>query len=266
MTGLEALIEAAKEGALGIVDAMSDGGITEMRDRLVPDVNAKLSSHYRQASEEMFQALLNVVAALLRVHLGPDVTDAQARRVLFAAWNDPAAPARFASLFVEGVKSPSPTRRRMLAMALLSPASPDSLRDRVDAAVERLFPADVALLRQIVSLERQRRGLTLLSTDAPAVAFHAKPFEIFVLPGSPVREMMPSPEEEPETVSCAISEFRSLELVGCVAIDSYQGVAGDHAIRRLDVLPVGAALIECLEATRLDLDLEMSIAADSAVG
>ena len=165
--------------------------------------------------EDMLRVSFAVVQSLVAAKLGSSPDPASIADFLRAAVEDSAFPARAGGSSRRGPRPPSTARREMLARALFGIPASTPERDRVDAALERLFPEDVLLLRRLVELA---------------------PGSDMVYFGSPERG---SAEEW---------GLYSLQAVGCVsfgappgAVDTWEDTA------RANISPLGHAVLKALQ-------------------
>ena len=197
--------------------------------------------------EEMVRISVAVVESLASAKtVSPADRVAAVADYLHQAVEDPAFSSRAARLFQEGAKTPSPARKEMLARALFGIPPTTPARDRVDAAIERLFPDDVALLRDLAGLLKKHAAshLFIIEDRTTRSLFAVQPgFEMRRLPD--VGERLP----------IANLPLYSLQTAGCVEfgpwIDTF-GPERDAAGTGLSVLPLGFVILESLQAARLN--------------
>jgi hypothetical protein len=192
-------------------------------------------------TDDMLRVSFAVARGLVAAKLGAEPDDTRVAEFLRAAVEDPAFPARAARLFQEGAKTPSNARRRLLASVLFGISSSTPERDRVDAAVERLFPEDVLLLQGLMRLIE-----------------HSMESHVFVIKpsgGGPSYAVLPGDEETKtlDTVEHLLFPelpLYSLQTVGCVEFGPWLdrfGPACADAGTGLSILPLGRAVLTALE-------------------
>jgi hypothetical protein len=217
------------------VREIADERVAMALDRLREGVGL---AHTR-SMEDMLRVSFAVVQSLVAAKLGATPDAASVAEFLQEAVEDPAFPARAARLFQEGAKTPSAERREMLARALFGIPASTPERDRVDAAIERLFTDDVALLNELVLLSRRSEGrsmyLKALLCDGILYAFPRTD-------GS----------ESEDRVLCLEWPLYALEAVGCVSIGSSSanrtlGKEKNHRSANLTIMPLGRSVIGALE-------------------
>lgn len=220
--------------------------ISALRKRLDPD--AALAANYREALDDMIFECYSVVRALIAAHCIVDPSDEDVTAFLENARTDPTFPSRATRLFQEGMKSPSPERRQMLALALFGVPAVTPERDRIDAAIERLFTDDIALLGRLATLEDKHNGyVALLEHDG------AEP-RLWALSMSEHEKDTVVPDDHDERVECDRHALYSLDCVGCVRLSDPIGLAStamDQSVSSVGLTPLGRGVIEALRNTRV---------------
>jgi hypothetical protein len=237
--------------AVGIVQNYGLGyaDVREIADERVALALDRLREAVGQAHsrsmEDMLRVSFAVVQSLLAAKLGTPPDAASVAEFLRAALEDPAFPARAARLFQEGAKAPSAARREMLARALFGIPATTPERDRVDAAIERLFPDDVRLLQALLALVKRSE----------------KDYIVLIKAGSPVKTYAVLPGNEhsdPASVEhlvCPEWPLCSLQVVGCVRFGPWAAALGpdhQHHGTGLGSHPLGYAVLSALEGAGFD--------------
>lgn len=219
-----------------IVDEKLSATVKELRDAI-----GQASDRNR---EEMECISVAVIQSLVAAKLGAPPDAAAITQFLREAVEDPAFPARAARLFLEAVKTPSTTRRRMLARALFGIPASTPERDRVDAALERLFPDDVVLLRTLDNWahKRQQDHLYIEKTTGGRVTY--------AIDGD-VDQGMGRIVKRP--FQCDDWCLHALQAVACISFGTPPGTPDEwEDYTRVNILPLGRAVLKVLEDVELD--------------
>lgn len=234
--------------AVGIVNQYGLGyaDVREIVDERVALAVDRLREAVGQAHgrsmEDMLRVSFAVIQSLVAAKLSTPPDAASVADFLRAAVEDPAFPARASRLFQEGAKTPSAARRQMLARALFGIPATTPERDRVDAAIERLFPEDVVLLRKLVSLAekgiKDHVYFRILNNGRASALRHG--FQGHV--GGIILEPF----------DCNDWPLFSLQTAGCVSFGpSPEVISGWKDITKLIILPLGHAVLVGLEGAGL---------------
>jgi hypothetical protein len=204
--------------------------------------------------EDMILDCYSMVLRLVDARAAEGDAESAVQRIIEATFSDPALPARFQRLFIEGVKSPAQDRRRLLALALLGFGANTPERDRIDAAVERLFPADVLLLKKLVE---HVDGLASGEEEMLLVRPHeGERFAGIIkktqngLAIDPDSKQVPAPD----------MPLYALNGAGCILVEleinaaTHFGNLKAH-LAPLRILPLGRALYQALQGTQIDIEL-----------
>jgi hypothetical protein len=226
----------------GLVGKTATKVVRHSIDRLSP--NRRLDEAITAAHQEMALVGYRVARLFAAGLLGKAPTDPEVDEFLESAIHDPSFPARYSRLWLEATKSPSEDRRYMLTARLLAPRVPgdqdQELRDRVDAAFERMFIGDVELLLELEALQGvdQERIGVLLHEGA----------QIAVLRGGIDQG---SGEIPGRRVACHPFALGNLEAVSLARLHEFIGMAalGGRGVAALELTPLGLAI--AAEAKRL---------------
>jgi hypothetical protein len=220
--------------------------IRKIRERLSATV---VDDAIRANYENMTLACSAIMRALVAAKLGVEPGDEEVDRFVDGATTDPALVARIQRLFIEGTKSPNDERRRLLALALLGIGASTPERDRIDAAIERLFPEDISLLRDLVRLADDANPVLMRVSPKGEVPFATRDHD--------GRTLGPCPDR----AKCPDAPVYALQSAGCAAIEPAGGLLPTGVenemvgVTPLRVLPLGRAVLQALESTGVDLNL-----------
>ncbi len=141
----------------------------------------------------------------------------------------------------------------MLARALFGIPSTTLEMDRIDTAVERLFPSDVKLLAYLIRFSLPY----LLFAEGPET--DAKPF---IVRAEDRNDMLVNKSMPQSQLVCDAYSLYNLHAVGCVKIDGRVagfGPEGRYVTSVLYILPLGHAVLKALEgAGQRNLEAEES--------
>jgi len=234
--------------AVGIVNQYGLGyaDVREIADErvalAVTQLREAVGFAHGRSMDDMLRVSFAVIQSVVAAKLGATPDAASVAEFLQAAVENPAFPARAARLFQEGAKTPSAERREMLARALFGIPATTPERDRIDAAIERLFPDDVALLKEFVLLSRRWEGrsmyLKALLCDGILYAFP--------------RTDSADGSESADRVLCPEWPLYALEAVGCVSFGMWSanrtlGKEKNYRAADIRIMPLGRAVIGALE-------------------
>jgi hypothetical protein len=211
-------------------------------DRLSP--GRRLDESITAAHQEMSLIGYRVARLFAAGLLGKAPTDQEVDQFLESAIHDPSFPARYARLWLEATKSPSEDRRYMLTARLLAPRlqgdQDQELRDRVDAAFERMFVGDVELLLELEALQG-------VDHEQVGVLLH-EGVQVAVLRGGIDRGSGEIPDRR---VACHPYALGNLEAVSLARLHEFIGMTAleGRGVASLELTPLGLAI--AAEAKRL---------------
>jgi hypothetical protein len=223
---------------LGYADvaAIVDERVTGAVDRL----RAAVGDARNNSIEDMLRISFTVVLSLVGTKLGTKPDASAVAAFLQRAVDDATFPARAARLFQEGIKTPSPDRRRMLATALFGIPRETPERDRIDAAIERLFPTDVALLADLIKFSLPY----LLLAESPDG-------KLFIIREEERRNMLWEQTLPVSQLDCDAHALHNLAVTGCIKLDAkVKGLGPErrYSLTAIYLLPLGHAIVSALAA------------------
>ena len=134
--------------------------------RLLNQINPDndLDTEFDKAVQDMACTSYIVISQLLRSKLGNDISEEEVFSLLKSWQDDPSFKHRIYRLFQEGIKTEDEDRRVMLSMVLYGLQDSDlgnSVRERIDMVIERLFPQDIIGLEVIYKVVGEKYEATL---------------------------------------------------------------------------------------------------------
>lgn len=194
-------------------------------------------------TDDMLRVSFAVARGLVAAKLGAEPDDTRVAEFLRAAVEDPAFPARAARLFQEGAKTPSDVRRRLLASALFGIPSSTPERDRIDAAIEKLFPPDVRLLADLIRFALPKLLLAEGENVSPFIVREEDRHDMLW------KQTLPSAQ-----LICDAYALRNLQSAGGIEIVAKTAGFGPerrYTLSAIFILPLGHALHEALKKAGL---------------
>lgn len=200
------------------------------------DLREAVGQARSRSSEDMTRSSCRSFAAVQAI-AEPDATSVA--EFFQRAGEAPAFPARAARLFQEGVKTPTEERRQLLAAALFGVPAETPERERIDAALERLFPADIYLLLRLVRFSLPY----LLLVEAPDG-------DLFIVREESRGKMLWKQALPEPQLRCNSRSLHNLQANGCIQRDNATkglGPEGRYLLASLFILPLGRPVINDLE-------------------
>lgn len=243
-----------------IVDEASDGALQSLREMsFLRDTNSLIRAQGEKAWDDMLLALIAVARALLGKALDRDPSAPEVTDFFNDKARDPAFATRMTRLLSQCLRTPNETRRRLLARALLSPPSDPDIRDRVDAAIERLHESDVRLLRELVERDPQRAGFKLLRKPDASVVRGLDAIEWGQTMDAVLSNQAAGAAAGFKLPTASLFSLRAAECID-VTVPSGLPDATDQGlvVRRTSVLPLGRAVLEVLYYELTGAEIESS--------